>query len=216
MVGQEFELKEVKPRIFLLKFKDGYKLAMHFLRYQEYYESPFEGFRGHPFALLDYMDHYVTENKTETFDYPAVYAGFNIPGQVIGDVRSLGIPDANEYDRVMYGIYSDIQAKNPDFYLIGAQDDETIEHEVAHGLWYTTPEYQEKMRWAIAGLPPKVIKFAHKHLKKFGYCEEVFDDEIQAYFATGLMPQLEKTLTRAGFNVTLIASRFETIFKEYR
>ena len=36
-----YTVKEIKPRIFLLSFKDHYDLCMHFVRYQEFYESPF-------------------------------------------------------------------------------------------------------------------------------------------------------------------------------
>ena len=39
---RSFKIKEVRPYVFLFEFTDQYDMSMHFLRYQEFYESSIE------------------------------------------------------------------------------------------------------------------------------------------------------------------------------
>lgn len=202
-----FELQEIRPKIFLMAFKTRYDLAMYFLRYQEFYESPSPKYRGKKFEILDFMKWYSTKYGNGVFTYPDDWAGFNIPGSVIKEVWDLGISDRNEYDTEMWQIYSDCHKKSQgDFYLIGAEnrseDLVTLKHEIAHGFFYTIPEYKDTMTELVKGLAPELRKFMNTELKKLGYTPKVYVDETQAYMSTGLLfgpehksdlvPQLEE------------------------
>jgi len=50
-----YSIKSVYPGIYLIKFKDDYNMAIHCLRYQEFYESPSSKFKGKSFTIFDYM-----------------------------------------------------------------------------------------------------------------------------------------------------------------
>ena len=65
-------------------------------------------------------------------------------------------------------------------------DFETLDHEVAHGLYATSKQYRHDMDHLIAKLTPKTYDRVCRVLKKMGYDDSVHDDEIQANFATGL------------------------------
>ena len=54
----QIELFEVYPKIFALVIKDDKLRARVFLRYQEFYESDSDSFRGKGFKWKDYIDFY--------------------------------------------------------------------------------------------------------------------------------------------------------------
>jgi hypothetical protein len=197
---RHFTVKEVKPKIFHLNFKDPYQCAMHFLRYQEYYESPNPKFRNHAFSLVDFMEWYSETFGNGSFTYPLDWAGFNVPSNVITMVHSLGIPDKNKYDQVMLDVHAACSQKaGGDFYLIGSTGNKTknlftMKHEVAHGMFYLIPKYKKEMATLVSELKPNFRNSMFKVLKRIGYTSHVYVDECQAYLSTGVP---------AGFNIKL-------------
>lgn len=176
------QLKEIYPQIFLLTFSKLYDLAMHFLRYQEYFESP--AFKGKLFSIIDFMEWYSEKHGEGSFTYPVDWAGYNIPGKIIKEVMDKGIPDFNKYDATMQKIYSHCNKSYPDFYLIGTLENPkttTFEHELAHALYYLNPEYKNDMDSIIEKMDKKEKKLLIKRFKEMGYHKSVFIDEIQAY-----------------------------------
>lgn len=190
-MSKGFTLKEVKPHIFFLDFKDQYDLAMHFMRYQEYYESPSPRFRNQPFSWPQFMEYYAKRFGNGSFSYPVDWAGFNIPGTVIKHVHQLGIPDPNEYDSTMLKVWEHCLDKYPDrsFYIIGAVGEKwAMKHEVAHGFFYTQSEYKKEATKLVKALPKALRNKINKVLKNIGYTPAVYIDETQAYLSTGIPP----------------------------
>jgi hypothetical protein len=76
-------LREVAPNVYLMTYDTPYELCMSFVRVQEFYESP--EFKGKYFTLEEFIDWWsLNESKIKgSFDYPARWSGFNIPGTVI-------------------------------------------------------------------------------------------------------------------------------------
>jgi hypothetical protein len=188
-----FEIKELSPRIFLLEFTNQYDLAMHFLRYQEFYESPNDDIRGKSFTILDAMEQYSKKYhpRKPVFSYPRDYVGFNIPHNIIQNVRELSIRDKNKYDAAMYNIYRKLkrQCGNKSFYIIGCMRNDTaiIKHEYAHALFYTDASYRRTAKKLVAELLDKHRQpFVEWLSSEGGYAATVHVDETQAYFATGL------------------------------
>lgn len=213
MKKRAFTIKEVKPNIFLFNFKDPYECAMHFLRYQEYYESPNPKFRDHTWTILEYMKWYSKKYGNRAFTYPADWSGFNIPSNVIQDVFQNYIPDYNAYDQIMCEAWSECvkKAKDDRFYIIGATNGniEVVQHEIAHGMFYINDDYKKEMTALVKQLKPKLRNACFKNLKDMGYTSKVFVDECQAYFATGLAERFtfkvsDKTL-----------QPFQEVFKKY-
>lgn len=184
-----FVIKEVRPRIFLFEFSNHYDMCMHFMRYQEFYESPSPKFRDKPFLILHFMKWYTHKYGGGSFTYPNDWNGFNIPGDVIKSVHALGITDKNEYDYEMWMAWKECKsrASDQDFYIIGVvRGNKALSHEIAHGLFYLNPEYKKEMKKLVKGLDPAIRKTINDGLKKLGYTPKVYVDETQAYMSTGL------------------------------
>ena len=194
----KFILREVKPKIFLMDFKDSYDLAMHFMRYQEFYESSSPRFRGKAWEWVDFMRWYSKKYGNGSFTYASDWAGFNIPGVIIDKVWNLGIADRNIYDYVMLDTYRKCkeQAKG-DFYLIGAVGKRgALKHEIAHGFFYTIPEYKKEMTKLVKSLDPAFKRSLNSNLKEMGYTSKVYIDECQAYLSTGLLDLFKAKLDK--------------------
>ena len=68
ILGQ-IELFEMYPRIFALVIKDDRLRARVFMRYQEFYESDSDTFRGKGFKWQDYTKYYKEKTKKDYFSY---------------------------------------------------------------------------------------------------------------------------------------------------
>jgi hypothetical protein len=74
--------------------------------------------------------------------------------------------------------------------LIGAssKDLKTMDHEIAHGLYFTNKDYKKKVNKLIGDIKPTHYNKLKKKLIKMGYVDDkkIIDDEIQAFMSTGL------------------------------
>lgn len=183
----KYSIKEIKPRIFLLDFKNKFDCNMLFLRYQEFYESP--KFKGKAFSIIEFMRWYTKAKNINSFTYVDDWSGFNIPGEVIKKCLNSGFIDHNFYDTEMSNIYNQILSKYSDgkFYLIGCfnSDTFTIKHEIAHGFYYLIPEYKKEAKKLVRSLNKDVKQSIYFYLKSIGYCKSVYIDECQAYLSAG-------------------------------
>lgn len=195
-MARVFEIKEVKSGIFLFEFRNHYDMCMHFLRYQEYYESASPKFRGKSFKIFDFMKWYSLKYGKGSFTYPADWNGFNIPSSVIFDLWNKHlISDKNIYDYEMMQAWRECNAKIYEktelavnqFYIIGVvRGNNALNHEIAHGLFFLNKEYRKEMTKLVKGLDPNIRKSIHQTLKKLSYTPKVYIDETQAYMSTGL------------------------------
>jgi hypothetical protein len=184
-----FEIKEVKPKVFLFEFNNNYDMCMYFLRYQEYYESSSPKFRGKAFDIFDFMKWYSLKFGKGVFTYPDDWNGFNIPGDIIKKVFDLSIPNKTIYDYEMFKAWNlcDAESKGEKFYIIGTvKRSGALNHEIAHAMFYLHPEYKKEMTKLVNALSPEIRKEMNSILKRLGYTPKVYTDEIQAYLATGL------------------------------
>lgn len=184
--------------ISIVQVPDQYSLGMLFLRYQEFYESPNKKFNNQPFTILEFMNWYRKEMDDVSFTYPEDYIGYNIPLNTIKRCHgTIPYGDLNEYDKLMYLILSHCH-DNHNLYVIGVPNylatkaDSTFRHEVAHALWFTNPIYKGEMIDLINSLTDNQYKRVTQVLKEQMYSSEHYDDEIQAYLATGLHGDMRK------------------------
>ena len=213
-------VKEVAPKIYCALIDDNYDRAMLFCRYQEYYESPYKKFRGKYFSWMAYMRHYKNAWKKDVFTYPTDWTGYNIPSNILdGGVDAFY--KETEYDEIMNDIYYycaiDSQNKNLgercDWYLIGAssKDLKTMNHEIAHGLYFTNKSYQIRMKTLLHLIPKRVRDSINKKLIKMGYVDDkkILDDEAQAFLSTGLYNGLDTK------EIKKYEKDFIKVFKEF-
>lgn len=223
-----FRLRKIYEHIYMLTFPEQYDVNMHFLRLQEFYESPCDQFRGKPFKILDFMRWYAVERDgaTNIFTYTDDWSGFNIPSWVFESLFvELNIPDENQYDVNMRAIYETIRQREGDskFYLVGCKEKgPAIEHELAHGLWHVEPKFKSKMNRHITRMKkmhPEAYDAISRALIKEGYTPDVIDDEIQAYLSTGIAGVAVSYLAHEGYEgekLQQLKKPFEKVLVEYR
>lgn len=197
ILGQ-IELFEMYPKIFALVIKNDRLRARVFMRYQEFYESDSDSFRGKGFKWYDYVKHYKEKTKKDYFSYHEDWAGYNIPCTSIESCIAV-IPDLNYYDLIMFSVVDTIRRKvgGDNYYLIGidqstGDDPSLIFHEVAHGLWFVNPIYKTKQFKNIERMNPNVRDSVANKITGMGYGENVVDDEIQAYLSTGIGDNMKR------------------------
>lgn len=194
----QIELFEMYPRIYALVIKDDRLRARVFMRYQEFYESDSDSFRGKGFKWKDYTKFYKEKTKKDYLSYHEDWAGYNIPCNSIESCIEL-IPDLNYYDLIMFSVVDTIRdiVGNDNYYLIGidqsnGEDPSLVYHEVAHGLWFSTPSYKNRQMSNITNMNPNVRNSVAKKITGMGYGENVVDDEIQAYLSTGIGDNMKR------------------------
>ncbi len=214
-------VKEVYPKIYCAIVDDNYDRAMLFCRYQEFYESPTKKYRGKYFSWVDYMRYYKDHWKKDTFTYPIDWSGYNIPSTILEKGVDTFYKET-EYDVIMNNIFFycslDSQNKNngksTDWYLIGAssKDLRTMDHEIAHGLFFTNKDYRLAMLVQLTAIPQKVRDKIDKKLIKMGYVNDrkILDDETQAFLSTGLYNGLQTK------EIKKYEKGFIKIFKEFK
>jgi hypothetical protein len=185
-----FSLNELTPKIYHLEFKNGYDLAMAFLRYQEFYESDCQHIKNSSFTIVECMKWYAYKHsKNGTFSYTKDFCGFNIPTKIIKQTIDAGIQDKNHYDYLMSSVYSFIKQACADHcqpsetYLIGTleNDELTFKHELAHAFFATNTGYSKMCQTYLNPISKTSLERLYLGLKNAGYDEAVYFDELQAY-----------------------------------
>ena len=190
--------KILMPHVYLLRFKTQYDLCMSFVRMQEFYES--QKFKGKYFTLEEYMDYWSKKFGKGSFTYPSAWQGFNLPGKIIWNwyekfasidlrdkefniircIESLLCSEYKSHDSSCKDHYDNI-------YVIGVHGNNnslTIQHELAHAMYYLNQEYRKKCKKLLKQLNLDVYEKCKKWLLNKGYCKGVIEDELQAYFST--------------------------------
>lgn len=194
----QIKLFEMYPKIYAVVIKDDKLRARVFMRYQEFYESDSDSFRGKGFKWYDFVKNYKEKTKNDYFSYHEDWAGYNIPCDSIESCITK-IPDINFYDLIMFSIVDTIRDRvgTDNYYLIGidqsnGEDPSLIYHEMAHGLWFVNGVYKTKQTKNINNLDPGFRDRLSRKISGMGYGENVIDDEIQAYLSTGIIPDMAR------------------------
>ena len=196
------EVKQIRPQIFAVSIKDNYQRTMLFCRYQEYYESPYVEIRGKFFTWEKYMSVYRNRWKKNIFTYPEDWSGFNIPSNIVEKAMNTFSKDKGPYDEIMSDIWYHCEnyplkynKPRTKWYLIGADSfkSSTMNHEIAHGLYYTSKQYKINCDNLISNIKPAHYDKLRKKIIKMGYIDDkkIIDDEIQAFMSTGLYNGLD-------------------------
>lgn len=203
-------INEIRKNIFLLTFKNQYEATSTFMRLQEYYESPYKGIKNCCFTLEEYMDRYAKENGN--FTYNEDWSGFNVPDNIVRNFFKIFGDNLLEKEKELYGKIEFLINDIKNFYLIGVYKDEDLNHEIAHGYYYLDSIYKNNMDINTSLIDTNIIRNIKKVLKKFGYCKEVLNDEIQAYLSTEKDLYLKNIL---NFDVSInITKKYREVFKE--
>lgn len=219
------ETQVVLPGLLHLYFENQYEVTSTFLRLQEFYESDYPEIKGKFFTLEQYMDCYAKDKGN--FTYTCDWSGFNVPGHVIEAFAQTFAKDLLQKEKELLRIILQHVEENEwsKYYVIGSSKDggkhkdarDVMRHEIAHGLYYLNDEYKKEMKGLAQAAQEEHPKFA-KTLRDLGYCDEVIDDEIQAYLSTSTMIYLADDLfedQEINWETILEAQRtFEHFYEE--
>lgn len=170
----------IKKQIFnsvLVSASSSSELAEAFMRFQEYYENPF--WQEKIFTIGQFKNWYSENYGGDTYRHD--WHGFNIPSSVLIPFKK-GLFDP--LTKLEKGLLDFFKYRNDDFYIIGANEDDVLKHELCHALYYTNKNYKKEID-EVLNLNKKQINLAEKHLVKKGYSKKVIYDEIQAYILDG-------------------------------
>lgn len=151
------------------------ELGLTFMRFQEHYESDNPLFRNNVFTQGQLKRWY-----SETYgsnSYHSHWIGFNFPSKVLmpfkeGLFDPLTIEEQRLLDLFKY--------RSDNFYIIGAQNNSTLRHELSHALYASNPKYKNEIEKFLLKNKNK-LKQSLKYIKDKGYCDGVLFDEMQAY-----------------------------------
>lgn len=181
----------VKYPIYLITMQTQYLLASTFMRFQEYYESP--KFRKKIFTREEYEDWYALEGcprESKNFTYYQDWDGFNVPSWVLRPFYDGAFDPLSCKEKKLLDACRHIAGT---YYVIGVSEEaltdiSAVKHEFVHGLYYTNPEYGNAVRSILRKYD---VTYVREILRSMGYNEDVLDDEINAYFTTGLGPIMD-------------------------
>lgn len=151
------------------------ELGLTFMRFQEYYESPNLDFKNKIFTQGQVKRWY-----SETYganNYHTTWIGFNFPSKVLAPFKEgLFDPLTIEENRLL----DLFRYRQDNFYIIGAQNNSTLRHELAHALYASNEKYRQEVNIFLSKNKSK-LKQTSKYILDKGYCKDVLNDEIQAY-----------------------------------
>ena len=209
------EHKEIFPNLYHIAMDNQYELTSTFLRLQEFYESPYENIKGRYFSLEEYMDSYAKDQGN--FTYTEDWNGFNVPGNIVVNFFTLYSYRLLKKEINLFKLLIDIIPNffSGNFYLIGTHKNvnDLIDHEMAHGMFYLKEEYKKET--LILNKENHHYSPLKDKLCEYGYCDEVIEDEIQAYMGTSSISYLRKKFKNIEFDKEII-KKYRKLFKRYK
>lgn len=198
MVKNSIKSSLIRKGIVHIEHESQYHLTTAFMRLQEYYESPFDEFRGKFFKHESFFDRYAGSTSNKEFSYFTDWCGFNIPGYIARSFydkfkdKDMWDKEIQLFEAIIKTIGIEIWSKNRDFYIIGSHKGEdqkqTIRHELAHAYWCLYPEYKKNMHSFLQNekyITRKQYNNMCHSLKSLGYDTGVYEDEMQAFLSAG-------------------------------
>lgn len=219
----KFKLDIIDESILLFKFKNMREISLTFFRIQEYYESQSDNFLGKKFSVFDFLKENMTNDGF--VDYFNMWEGYNIPGHIFDEwIELFKYDELTEFEQELYHVVREYRVKEKAFYIIAAleKDKNTIDHELAHALWYLNTMYHMDMlelNTELRNQFPENKKRLEEYLYELGYNKNVYLDEIQAYLSTEKTAKLKD---RHDFglicdkNFLNLVKRYKETLKNYK
>jgi hypothetical protein len=151
------------------------ELNLSFMRFTEHYESPNPQFKDNIFTVGQLKRWYSITYGADT--YHMDWSGFNIPSTVLKPFREGLFDPLLDEEKSLLELF---KYRNDHFYIIGAQNNSVLRHELAHALYSHNQKYKQSIDSYISK-NKKALSKTSKYILDKGYCKEVLNDEMQAY-----------------------------------
>ena len=150
------------------------ELSESFMRFQEHYESPV--WADKIFTIGQFKQWYSKTYGADTYRHD--WIGFNFPSYVLKPFRDGLFDPLTEKEKEILNL---LKYRIDEFYIIGCNTDEVLNHELCHALYYFNNDYREGVNKVLKE-NAQDIKEAFDHLLNLGcYHKKVLADEFQAY-----------------------------------
>jgi hypothetical protein len=180
------------------------ELGRTFIRFQEYYESPNPDFRGKIFTLGMVRQWYSVQYGADTYHHD--WTGFNFPSRILLPFKQ-GLFDPLTSEEIE--LLNLFKYRHDNFYIMGAQNNATLRHELSHALYDSNEKYRNEIDSYIKKNKRGLAK-TRKYILDKGYAEEVINDELQAYITDN---DDQTIITNTDPNIILGINK---IYKKYR
>ncbi len=187
----KIKCKKLTQNIYHLIFPSQWQLAKTLLRFQEHFESP--KFRGKIFSLDEFKRWYIANSplgkKTGKFTYCRDWDGFNIPSKILLPFYKGRFDPLSIEEQSLLRLFKN--KRKGRFYIVATSKNSSqhlLNHEIAHGLYYTNPAYKREVTRILNKIDKKVEKKIIDYLAKYGggYHPSVWADEIHAHIVANL------------------------------
>lgn len=181
----DFEIEERGP-IVIFKSPDHELHNKAFVRIQEFYESTFPQIKGKYFTLAAYKKLYT--KQTGGWTYYTDWHGHNIDGKTIrAFYDTFPVAKLDDFEASLLAwLIGHGYGQTEKFCIIAckADDQPTLNHELAHAFWYLYPAYKKQMlkMMATSKKSSRMFSDLYNNLEK-DYTAEAIDDEMHAYTA---------------------------------
>jgi hypothetical protein len=178
-------ITQILPGLYHFDFDRIWEMCKHLGRMQEHAEHP--KFYKQIFSRSRVKAYYHGQGT----EYNKSALGFNIPGWAFESFwNELFVVNKHERRVLEQLEHLGLQAGSR-FYVISTADgsalkpsENALDHEIAHGLWYTNILYRDKAQ-AILEANPVPAEGIRRKISQWGiYTPEVLDDEVHAYLGT--------------------------------
>jgi hypothetical protein len=180
------------------------ELSETFIRFQEYYESPSRKFRNKIFTLGDIKNYYSIKYGADL--YSEMWVGFNFPSEVLVPFKQGLFDPLTTQEKELLEL---LKYRNDNYYIIGAQNNSTLRHELSHAMYGYDNKYKQTIDNLIKKNSKEFTKVS-KYIIKKGYDKSVLNDELQAYITDN-----DEDFIRSNLD-PLIINKIISIYKRHK
>jgi len=214
-----YKTEIVADNCLLIKFNEQKDLTMSFFRVEEYYESANPKLYQQSFTLETFIEEQMKSDGT--LDYFNYWTGFNVPGYIIEEWSNKINAEYYLRESQLIDIIRDRLDISRKYYVIGTlmNDTNTIDHEIAHALYYMNSDYNKEMGELISEFQSNYIDDYNimcsvlTNTRQYG--NSVLFDEIQAYMATEPKKELIKEFRMNYSKCKGIVKKFQKVLLKY-
>lgn len=169
------EIKKQQHNSVWVKASSQKELGNTFIRFQEHYECPSPEFKNKIFTIGQIRNWYSIKYGADY--YQEHWSGFNFPSKILKPFRQGLFDPLTKEEKKLLDL---LKYRNDDFYIIGAQDQATLRHELSHALYNFNSKYASQINKIISENKNR-LKTVSKYILEKGYHVDVLYDELQAY-----------------------------------
>jgi len=164
------------PQILEVRFEKSFDLCDATYRFSHFYETP--GWQG-IYATRKILDDHYSAKFGDPDYWKKRWAGSNVPGVVFDIFKARENDPLSPAEQL---IMDEVKDKTGKYYVIMTSEQSLYarDHEIAHALWYTDPEYKRDALAALVNNMPHLGR-PLEYLAKIGYSNDVLTDELHVY-----------------------------------